>query len=164
MIRTGLFFLASIFWCHDATAFEIDQFKSGMTRAQVKEFLVDWNFDQLDEVGSDVILAFDGPKKETNRLFKFYFCSDKLVTFEQSLKGSVRNFVTVTQNYVRQYGQPIKIDAGTNVVSNGEKSSMVIYWRLRNDFVGLRYVNLPNGEDLSVSYEVNNNCFPAPRN
>lgn len=164
MIRTGLFFLASVCLCNGATAFEIDQFKSGMTRAQVKESLVDWNFDQLDEVGPDAILAFDGPKKETNRLFKFYFCSDKLVAFEQSLKGSVRNLVTVTQNYVRQYGQPIKLDASTNVISNGEKSSMVIYWRLRNDFVGLRYVNLPNGEDLAVSYEVNNNCFPAPRN
>ena len=147
-----------------ATAFEIDQFKSGMSRAQIKELLADWNFDSIEDAGPDVTLAFDGVKKETNRLFKFYFCSDKLVTFEQSLKGSIRNFVTVTQNYVKQYGQPVKVDAGTNVLSNGEKSSMAIYWRFRNEYVGLRYVNLPNGEDLSVSYEVNNNCFQVPRN
>ena len=164
MIRASFFFLASICLCANAAAFEIDQFKSGMTRAQVKESLTDWNFDLIDEAGPEVILAFDGPKKETNRLFKFYFCNDKLVTFEQSLKGSVRNFVTVTQNYVRQHGQPMKVDASNSVISNGEKNSMVIYWRLRNDFVGLRYSNLPNGDDLAVSYEVNNNCFPAPRN
>jgi hypothetical protein len=150
--------------CHHAQAFEIDQFKSGMSRAQVKEFLAEWNFDSVEDAGPDVTLAFDGVKKETSRLFKFYFCNDKLVTFEQSLKGSVKNFVTVTQNFVRQYGQPMKVDAATNVISNGEKSSMAIYWRFRNDFVGLRYINLPNGEDLSVSWEVNNNCFQAPRN
>lgn len=162
LIRLALFFSFAL--CHAAQSFEIDQFKSGMSRAQVKEFLAEWNFDTVEDAGSDVTLAFDGVRKETNRLFKFYFCNDKLVTFEQSLKGSVKNFVTVTQNYVRQYGQPMKVDAATNVISNGEKSSMSIYWRFRNDFVGLRYINLPNGEDLAVSWEVGNNCFPTPRN
>jgi hypothetical protein len=157
--------ILSLMWiCHTGHAFEIDQFKSGMSRAQIKDMLADWNFDTIEDAGPDVTLAFDGVKKETNRLFKFYFCNDKLVTFEQSLKGSVKNFIVVTQNYVRQYGQPIKVDAGTNVLSNGEKSSMAMYWRFRNEYIGVRYVNLPNGEDLSVSYEVNNNCFQAPRN
>ncbi|MEO5862771.1 MAG: hypothetical protein ABIW48_01050 [Burkholderiales bacterium] len=164
MTRIRLVFYLCLPLCHPAHSFEIDQFKSGMSRAQVKEFLGEWNFDNVEDAGSDVTLAFDGVKKETNRLFKFYFCNDRLVTFEQSLKGSVKNFVTVTQNYVRQYGQPTKLDAATNVISNGEKSSMSVYWRVRNDFVGLRYVNLPNGEDLSVSWEVSNNCFQAPRN
>lgn len=159
------FVVLSLLWiCHTGHAFEIDQFKSGMSRAQIKDMLVNWNFDTVEDAGPDVTLAFDGVKKETNRLFKFYFCNDKLATFEQSLKGSVKNLIVVTQNYLRQYGQPIKIDAGTNVLSNGEKNSMAIYWRFRNEYVGLRYVNLPNGEDLSVSYEVNNNCFQAPRN
>ncbi len=164
MNRIRLVFFLCLAPCHPAQSFEIDQFKSGMSRAQVKEFLGEWNFDSVEDAGPDVTLAFDGVKKETNRLFKFYFCNNKLVTFEQSLKGSVKNFVTVTQNYVRQYGQPMKVDAATNVISNGEKSSMLIYWRFRNDFVGLRYVNLPNGEDLAVSWEVSNNCFQAPRN
>ena len=164
MSSIRLVFLASLCVCNSALAFEIDQFKSGMSRVQIKEQLDDWNFDSIEDAGPDVTLAFDGVKKETNRLFKFYFCSDKLVTFEQSLKGSIKNFVVVTQNYVRQYGQPIKVEAGTNVLSNGEKISMSMYWRFRNEYIGLRYVNLPNGEDLSVSYEVNNNCFQAPRN
>jgi hypothetical protein len=164
MLPIRLVLLAFLWFCGAVHAFEIDQFKSGMSRVQIKEQLVDWNFDTVEEAGPDVILAFDGVKKETNRLFKFYFCNDKLATFEQSLKGSVKNFIVVTQNYVRQYGQPIKVDAGTNVLSNGEKSSMSIYWRFRNEYVGLRYINLPNGEDLSISYEVNNNCFQAPRN
>jgi hypothetical protein len=157
--------LVCVLFCSTgALPFEIDQFKSGMSRSHVKELLGEWNFDNIDEAGPEVILAFDGAKKETNRLFKFYFCNDKLVSFEQSLKGSIKNFVIVTQNYVRQYGQPIKLDAATNVVSNGEKNSMSIYWRVRNDFIGLRYINLPNGEDLSIAYEVNNNCFATPRN
>ena len=164
MLPSRLVFFVLLMICGATHAFEIDQFKSGMSRAQIKEQLADWNFDTVEDVGPDVTLAFDGSKKETNRLFKFYFCSDKLVTFEQSLKGSIKNFIIVTQNYVKQYGQPIKVEAGTNVLSNGEKSSMAIYWRFRNEYVGLRYANLPNGEDLSVSYEVNNNCFQAPRN
>ncbi len=164
MSRIRLLLFSFLWICHIGHAFEIDQFKSGSTRAQIKEMLADWNFDTIEDAGPDVTLAFDGVKKETNRLFKFYFCNDKLVTFEQSLKGSVKNFIVVTQNYVRQYGQPIKVDAGTNVLSNGEKNSMAIYWRFRNEYIGIRYLNLPNGEDLSVSYEVNNNCFQAPRN
>ncbi len=147
-----------------ASAFEVDQFRAGMSRALIKEYLNDWNFDQIEDVGADLILAYDLPQKQTNRLFKFTLCNDKLVAFEQALKPSVKNFVTVTQNYVRQYGQPIKVDAANNVVSNGEKSSMLFYWRIRNYFLGLRYVTLPNGDDLSVVYEINNNCWQAPRN
>ena len=127
-----LAFIAMLCLWHSAHGFEIDQFKSGMSRAQIKEQLTDWNFDSVEDAGADVTLAFDGVKKETNRLFKFYFCNDKLVTFEQSLKGSIKNFIVVTQNYVRQYGQPIKVEAGTNVLSNGEKSTMAIYRRFRN--------------------------------
>lgn len=144
-------------------AFEVDQFRAGMSRALVKELLADWGFDQTEDIGGDLLLAYDLPQKQTNRLFKFTFCSDKLVAFEQALKPSTKNFVTVTQNYVRQYGQPIKVDATTNVVSNGEKGTMTLYWRIRNYYVGLRYITLPTGEDLAVIYEINNNCWQAPR-
>jgi hypothetical protein len=148
---------------NSAFAFEVDQFRAGMSRGLVKEYLKDWNFDQFEDVSADVLLAYDLPTKATNRLFKFNFCNEKLVSFEQSLKASAKNFVTVTQNYVRQYGQPMRVDASTNVVSSGEKASMILYWRVRYYFVGLRYLNLPNGEDLAVVYEVNNNCWQAPR-
>ena len=98
MNRIRLVFFLCLAPCHPAQSFEIDQFKSGMSRAQVKEFLGEWNFDSVEDAGPDVTLAFDGVKKETNRLFKFYFCNNKLVTFEHSLNGSVKNFVPVTQN------------------------------------------------------------------
>jgi hypothetical protein len=161
--RAGLVLLMQLVWLTPAQSFEIDQFRSGMSRAQVKDLLGEWQFDQLEDVGPEVLLAYDLPTRQTNRLFKFYFCADKLATFEQSLRGSIKNLITVTQNYVRQYGQPVKVDAGTNVISNGEKSWFNIYWRFRQDYVGLRYVHLPNGEDLSVSFEVNNNCSSSPR-
>jgi hypothetical protein len=164
IFRLGILLLTNCTLLGPAWSFEVDQFRSGMSRAQVKESLRQWQFDQLEDVGPEILLAYDLPSKQTSRLFKYYFCSDKLAVFEQSLKASVKSLITVTQNYVRQYGQPVKVDAGNNVVSNGEKSWFNIYWRFRNDYVGLRYVNLPNGEDLTVSFEVNNNCFSAPRN
>jgi hypothetical protein len=146
-----------------AAAFEVDQFRAGMSRHLVKDLLGDWGFDQTEDIGGDLLLAYDLPQKQTNRLFKFTFCNDKLVAFEQTLKASPKNLIIVTQNYVRQYGQPIKVDAGTNVVSSGEKATMVLYWRIRNYFIGLRYITLPNGDDMAVVYEVNNNCWQAPR-
>ena len=161
--RSALALLLLLPFCASTLAFEVDQFRAGMSRRLIMDYLVEWGFDEIEDVSADLILAYDLPSKQTNRLFKFSFCNDKLVGFEQSLKASIKNFVTVTHNYVRQYGQPIKVDAASNVVSSGEKHTLVLYWRVRHYFVGLRYINLPNGEDLSVVYEVNNNCWQAPR-
>jgi hypothetical protein len=146
-----------------ALAFEVDEFKSGQTKQQVKALLANWKFDAIEDLSGDTTIASDKLEKGTNRLFKFFFCSDKLVGFEQAMKPSAKNFITVAGNYINTYGQPARVAAGSNVISTGEKNSVSMSWRAKNDFVGVRYLINPNGEDLFVIYETPNNCWQVPR-
>ena len=146
-----------------ALAFEVDEFKSGQSKQQVKALLASWKFDTIEDFSADTTIAADTLEKGTNRLFKFFFCSDKLVTFEQSMKASAKNFITVAGNYINIYGQPVRVTAGSNVISNGEKNSVSMSWRAKNEFIGVHYLINPNSEDLFVIYETPNNCWQVPR-
>ena len=145
-----------------AMAFEVAEFKNGMTRDQVRELLAGWHFDRIQD-SAETLLAYDQPEKGTNRQFQFHFCNDRLAGFEQAMKPSVRNFIVITNNYIATYGQPIKVDAGVSVISSGEKNSIALNWRKGNEIVGVRYQLLPGSENLSVAYEVPNTCWQTPR-
>lgn len=145
-----------------AQAFEVGEFKSGMTRDQLKSTLKSWNFENNLETG-DTLVAYDSADSPANRRYVFIFCNDKLVSFDQEIVGSFRNFITVTSDYNVQYGDPLKLLALTNVVGAGEKNTLAIYWRKMNDIIGIRYILQPNSEQLSVTYQVSNNCWRAPR-
>ena len=145
-----------------AVAFEVAEFKNGMTREQVRELLGSWRFDRIQD-SAETLLAYDQPEKGTYRTFRFHFCNDRLAAFEQAMKPSVRNFIVIANNYIGTYGQPIKVDAGVSVISSGEKNGMTLYWRKGNETIGVRYQLLPGGEDLSVAYEVPNTCWQTPR-
>ncbi|MBA2690452.1 MAG: hypothetical protein H0U63_06600, partial [Burkholderiales bacterium] len=88
---------------------------------------------------------------------------DRLVVLEQAMKASVRNFIVITNNYLSSYGQPMQVDAGVNVISSGEKNRLAMNWRRGSEIVGVRYQQLPGGEDLAVIYEVSNTCWQTPR-
>jgi hypothetical protein len=145
-----------------ATAFEVAEFKSGMTRNQVRTLLDSWRFDRVQD-SAETLLAYDQPDKGSNRSFRFHFCNDRLAALEQAMKPSVRSFIVITSNYVTVYGQPMKLDAGVNVISSGEKNSMALTWRKGNEVIGVRYLLLPGGEDLFIVYEVPNTCWQVPR-
>lgn len=145
-----------------AQAFEVGEFKSGMTRDQLKSTLKTWNFENNLETG-DTLVAYDSADSPANRRYVFIFCNDKLVGFDQEIAGSFRNFITVTSNYNAQYGDPLKLVALSNVIGAGEKNTMAIYWRKMNDIIGVRYILQPNSEQLSITYQVSNNCWRAPR-
>lgn len=161
LIRCLFLLLAATISVH-ATAFEVAEFKNGMTRAQVKELLATWRFDRLYD-SAEALLAYDQPEKGSNRSFRFHFCNDRLVALEQAMKPSVRNFIVITNNYLGTYGQPIKVGAGINVVSTGEKNNLTFNWRKGNEIIGVRYLQLAGGEDLSVVYEIPNTCWQTPR-
>ena len=145
-----------------ATAFEVAEFRSGMTRDQVRALLDGWRFDRVQE-SAETLLAYDQPDKGPNRSFLFHFCNDHLAALEQAMKPSVRNFIVITSNYVTAYGQPMKLDAGVNVISSGEKNSMALTWRKGNEVIGVRYQLLPASEDLFIVYEAPNTCWQVPR-
>jgi len=160
--KTVLLALILFAWFQSAQAFEVGEFKSGMTRDQLKTTLKSWNFENKVEAG-DTLMAYDSSDSPANRRYVFIFCNDKLVGFDQEMAASFSNFITVTSNFNTQYGNPLKVVALHNVVGAGEKNTMAIYWRKMNDVIGVRYILQPNSEQLTTTYQVSNNCWQAPR-
>lgn len=159
----GAWLLLALCIAAPALAFEVAEFKTGMTREKVKEQLKDWNFDRIQEFSSTALLAYDLPEKRTNRQFTFSFCNDRLVGFEQALKPSLKNFIIVANNYIKSNGQPYKTDANTSVLSAGEKNLLALFWRSSNEVIGVKLVILNESEQLSNIYEAPNTCWAIPR-
>lgn len=146
-----------------ASAFEIDEFKSGMRREKVKELLKTWNFDKVQDFSQDTLIAYDLGSKGTNRQFVFNFCNDKLVGFEQEVKPSLKSFISIVSNFNAKYGQPSKVDAETGVVSTGEKQTLGMFWRKGIDIIGIRMQLLASNDQVLLIHQSPNNCWPTPR-
>jgi hypothetical protein len=146
-----------------AFAFEVDEFKSGMDHEKIKELLKSWNFDKVQEFSKDTLIAYDLGSKGTNRQIIFNFCNDKLVGIEQEIKPSLKNFITIASNFNAKYGQPSKVEADNNVISTGEKNTLALFWRKGLDTVGIRLLLLSSNDQILLSHQVPNICWPAPR-
>lgn len=146
-----------------ALAFEVAEFKSGMAQNEVKQLLLaNWNFDRVVEPSDDVILAYDNDPNIARR-YQFRFCKGKLVGFEQDVRPSLKALVISVNNYNNQYGQPTRVYSNTHVVSNGEKAVFALFWKNGAEFVGVKYIVLPHVEQMSLSFDASNLCYPTPR-
>jgi hypothetical protein len=38
-----------------------------------------------------------------------------------------------------------------------------MFWRKGSDYIGLKYVLYSTGDQLSMTWQINNNCWQAPR-
>ncbi len=146
-----------------ASAFEVAEFKSGMAQNEVKSLLLaNWNFDRVVEPSDDVILAYDNDPSIARR-YQFRFCKGKLVGFEQDVRPSLKSLIITVNNYNTQYGQPNRVYSNTHVVSNGEKAVFALFWKSSLEYIGVKYIVLPNAEQMSLSFDVNNLCYGTPR-
>lgn len=159
-----LVFLSAGFLAASAThAFEVAEFKSGMAQNEVKTLLLaNWNFDRVVEPSDDVILAYDNDPSIARR-YQFRFCKGKLVGFEQDVRPSLKSLIITVGNYNQQYGQPNRVYSNTHVVSNGEKAVFALFWKNNLEYTGVKYIVLPNTEQMSLSFDNNNLCYPTPR-
>lgn len=158
-----LFFLAACLTGSDARAFEVAEFKSGMAQNEVKTLLIaNWNFDRVLEPSDDVILAYDNDPSIARR-YQFRFCKGKLVGFEQDVRPSLKSLIISVNNYNQKHGQPYRVYSNTHVVSNGEKAVFALFWKNNLEFVGVKYIVLPNNEQMSLSFDSNNLCYSTPR-
>lgn len=146
-----------------AHAFEVDEFKSGMSRDKVKEALQSYRFDRVQEFSATTLIAYDQPEKGGNRQFIFDFCNDRLVGLQQEMKPVFRNLIVIVNNYNKTLGQPIKVDTSNNITSAGEKDVLAFYWRKGLDLVGLKYIWMQPVEQLMLQYDTSNNCWQIPR-
>ncbi len=158
---TGL--LAGLLLALPAQAWEVGEFRNGMARNDVEQALKTWNFDRIMTVGNDALFVYDLPNSPAGRRFLFTFCNDKLVAFEQEVEPAFRHFVVIASNYSNLYGNPLKVIPYTSVVASGEKNLLAMFWRKSSDYMGIKYVLYPTSEQLSMSWQVSNNCWQAPR-
>ena len=162
-IKQATAFCAVIVLISPALAFEVDTFKSGQTKEQVKEALKSYTFDKVQDFSAQTLIAYDQPEKGTNRQFTFDFCNDKLVGFQQEMAPSSRNMMIIINSYLTKYGQPFKVSAGSNVTNIGDKNELGLFWRKGADIVGVKYVVTQPIEQLLLQYDVSNNCWQTPR-
>ncbi len=156
-------FAAVLFAASTAQAFEVAEFKSGMAQNEVKnQLLANWNFDRVVEASDDVILAYDNDPGIARR-YQFRFCKGKLVGFEQDVRPSLKSLIITANNYNTQHGQPARVYSNTHVVSNGEKAVFALFWKTGLEFVGIKYIVLPNTEQMSLSFDAGNLCYATPR-
>lgn len=146
-----------------AQAWQVGEFRHGMTRAEVDAALASWNFDHRMPVGPDSVFVYDGLGNPAARRFLFTFCNDRLVAFEQEVAPAFRHFVIIASNYANLYGDPFKVIPYTSVVASGEKNLLAMFWRRGSDFVGVKYLLQPTSEQLSMTWQIGNTCWQAPR-
>lgn len=146
-----------------AQAWEVGEFKNGMSRSEVEQALKTWNFGKILAVGNDGLFAYDPPTNPAGRRFLFSFCNDKLVSFDQEVEPAFRHFVIIATNYSNLYGNPLKVIPYSTVIATGEKNVLAMFWRKGSDYMGVKYALYPTSEQLSMTWQVNNNCWQAPR-
>jgi hypothetical protein len=146
-----------------AQAWEVGEFTNGMTRAEVESALKSWRFDKVLPVGNDGLFAYDLPENPAGRRFLFSFCNDRLVSFDQEVAPAFRHFIVIASNYSNLYGNPIKVFPYANVIATGEKDVLAMFWRKGGDYLGVKYALYPGSEQLSLTWQINNNCWQAPR-
>lgn len=162
-VRNALIYFAAALCSLSAQAFEVAEFKSGMAQTEVKSLLIaNWNFDRVLEPSDDVILAYDNDPSIARR-YQFRFCKGKLVGFEQDVRPSLKSLIISVSNNNQQYGQPHRVYSNTHVVSNGEKAVFALFWKNNLEYIGVKYIVLPNNEQMSLSFDSNNLCYPTPR-
>lgn len=149
--------------CSAAQAFEVDVFKSGMSKEEVREALKSYNFDRVQDFSAQTLIAYDQPEKGSNRQFVFDFCNDKLSGFQQEMGPSFRNVTIVLNSYLTRYGQPFKVKSQSSVTNLGDKNELSFYWRKGLDFLGVKYSETSPVEQLLLQFEVPNNCWQTPR-
>lgn len=155
--------LSSVLLTLPAHAWEVGEFQNGMSRTEVESTLKSWNFAKILPVGNDGLFAYDTPESQAGRRFLFTFCNDKLVSFDQEVAPAFRHFIVIASNYSNLYGNPYKVFPYSSVVASGEKNVLAMFWRKGQDYIGVKYALYATDEQLSMTWQVNNNCWQAPR-
>lgn len=146
-----------------AYAFEVDVFKSGMSKEQIRDALKSYTFDRVQEFSEHTLIAYDQPEKGSNRQFVFDFCNGKLSGLQQEMAPSLRNTTIILNSYIAKYGHPFKVTAQSSVTSIGDRNELAYYWRKGLDVIGVKYSETSPIEQLLLQYDTPNNCWQTPR-
>lgn len=144
-------------WSLVANAFEVEGFRSGMPKSEVEAKLRTWQ--RVSEVDPGTLVTID----QLGNASSFNFCEGRLVSMQQNLKPSLRQFVTLMRDFNTRHGQPFSSAAGSRTHQTGQIDELGVWWRSGNEFVSVYYMGSSAGESLSTSHQVPNSCFKVPR-
>jgi hypothetical protein len=150
-------FGALIFISVQAAAFEVEGFRSGMSKAGVLEKARNWA--KVSERDQDTVLVSDS----IGNYLSFNFCKDKLVSLQQGYKPSLRQYAIIVNELSRSHGQPFSVASNSRAHPNGQIHELGIWWKHGEEFVSVYYMDSPHGESLSTSHQSPNSCFKVPR-
>ena len=134
-----------IFGCPEVFAFDVDGFKSGMTKEEAKETLKRWNFDRVDEE-EDLISAYD-TSETGQRHIVLGFKNDKLNSFQKHFSPSMENFRLLLNKLTSVYGRPSESDSETSLNTN-ETRKTTVRWKRRFEIIELCYIPIPDNKAL----------------
>ncbi len=153
-----LVFLIFLAICSEAHSFDVDGFRSGMNRKEVKNMLLKMNFAKIIEEATEITALGDYPLNQNSRFYSFGFCDEKLTRLVKSVKGSMKNFITLFEKFSGSYGKLKDSYAKTQVESFGEIKSISFIWAVASEKVTLNYSIVPKSEGINLIYETNKKC------
>ncbi|MFI4963018.1 MAG: hypothetical protein ACHP6H_04075 [Legionellales bacterium] len=87
-------------------AFDLNGFKDGMTKKEVKELIFKKDIGRISDQGNVLLAESKGPNKRNLGWYYFDFCDEKLVQVRTPLPLELDAFYRKTLELTREYGQP----------------------------------------------------------
>jgi hypothetical protein len=110
--------------------------------------------------GSDDEAMFLVKNEEGKTTHFAQFCKDELVSMQANRDATLPIFARLAHDLVSTYGQPLRLDTTAPSEANSRLTDLLtITWKARFGRVTLLYNNVPNSEQVSVSYSLKNACF-----
>jgi hypothetical protein len=146
-------FLFTFLLVLNSSAFEIDMFRSGMSKTQVKSLLKHY---ATVEEKEDNIFAIEN---SFSRFYSFNFCNEKLVMVKKDLNPSIKELIILFDKLTNNYGKPIHLNTKINkLCTKNTQHAISFYWKSGIERISLDYSVFPENEQFSVTYEIENTC------
>lgn len=161
-----LIMLPWLFVSTGASAFDVDGFRSGMTREQLSAEAKNRGLEAKENqygflIGKFADYQIDG---------SFAFCGEGMVAYTHSIDVNV-DYIPNLQNLLKKYGQPRSVSTTQYPVSfsgggSGYVSQMEMIWYARNDRITLSFLpenrdgkgQLRSAQGASIAYFSKNHC------
>lgn len=146
---------------HAATAFDVDGYKTGMTKAEVLATSgKSYRISPL-ETDSNTLIATD--MIDSKKYLSLNFCNDHLVSVQQGFPANLRQVSLLVANFSAKYGDPFSVKAGIRPDPTGEVYEIGYWWRANAEFASVYFSGSTYGDSLSTSRQAVNPCFKVPR-
>lgn len=155
-------FLIILLFVQASFSFEVDGFKSGMTREQAKNLIEKYNYDKVEFIYNSIV-AMDTSGKRTGRRIVLSFCEGKLVRLRKGLQPRFDYFVRLLDEKRNELGRPIDAFARPSpVTSNFEMNSLSFFWKDGPIVIEVEYTDFGSSSQLDIGYEIGNQCWKSP--